>query len=171
MSDWSTGPAPAQKPLSALAQSALGALGSQHAVLEAWKIADAALEKAKEHEARLREVVTELYFPSIQEGVNRTELPGGFKLKAQQSYRYDLSNKEGKTERAIEAMGEVSQKAGFIADTLVKWDPAISIKVYRELVATNADEDQRKVLAILQTSGILTITPGKPQLEIEPPKK
>lgn len=168
--NWTTN-APAAKPLSALTQSALGHYGSQAAVLEAWRISAQELAVAKELEARLRAVVFELNFPTPDEGVNRTDLPDGYKLKADYPFNYRLANKEKETEKALDDITAISQQAGFIADRLIVWKPDISIKEYRLLNPDKPEaqsEDQKKILAVL--APILTITPGSPQLEIEAPK-
>lgn len=173
MSGWSTGPGAAPvKPLSALTQSALGHYGSEQAVLDAWKAAADALEKAKTLETALRTAVFEIKFPDPKEGVNRTDLANGWTLKAQYPYSYKVTNKEAQTEKAIDAITAISQQAGFIADRLIKWEPDLSIKEYRLLNPDNPaaqTAEQKAILAILQP--ILTIRPGSPQLEIEAPKK
>lgn len=170
MSGWQTTPQPT-KPLSALTQSALGHYGSEAAVLAAWQAADAALSKAKELESALRAALFEINFPNPTEGTQRNTLANGWSLKAQVPYRYDLTNKEAKTEKAIDAMTEISQQAGFVADRLITWKPELSIKEYRLLNPDNPamqSDEQKKILAVL--APILTIKPGSPQLELEPPK-
>lgn len=167
---WSTTPTQA-KPLSAAAQSALGHFGSGDAVLAEWQKAADALSAAKDYEARLRVVVVELNFPDPKEGTNRNQLPDGRSIKCSVPYRYDLSNKEAKAEKAIDDMTAISQQAGFVADRLIKWEPELSIKEYRLLNPDNPaaqTEEQKRILAILQT--ILTIKPGSPQIEIEEAK-
>lgn len=169
---WSTGAAPVEKPLSLETQHQLGKHGNETALIQAWETAANALMIARVAEMQLRLAVFEIKFPHAKEGVNRIELNSqGWNLKAQYPYRYDLSNKEAKTERAIDAMAEISQQAGFIADRLIKWEPELSIKEYRLLNPDNSaaqTDEQKKILALLQP--ILKITPGSPQLEIEPPK-
>lgn len=170
--NWTTGKVEQPtKPLSVDTQTALGHYGSQDAITFAWKDAQAALENAKAIEARLRRVVVELYFPTVAEGTNRAALPGGFELKCQQPYSYKLDNKEGKTERALDAIAEISQQAGFVADRLVSWLPELSIREFRSLNTDNPaaqTPEQKAIAAIL--SGVLTIKPGMPQLSIEPAK-
>jgi hypothetical protein len=172
MSDWTTTVTPpAAKPLSESARSAIAHYGDVDKVFAAWQNAATALALAKDLEQRLRNVVFELKFPNATEGTNRVELGGGYSLKCQYPYTYKLDDKESKTERALDAIAEISQQAGFIADRLVKWQPEISIKEYRLLNPDTPEaqtDEQKKILAII--SPILTIKPGMPQLELEKPK-
>lgn len=167
---WSTTPT-AAKPLSAETQSALGHFGTGDAVLKEWHKSVAALQAAKDYESRLRAVVVELNFPMLNEGTNRFTLPDGSAVKAAVSYRYDISNKDAKAEKAIDDMTAISQQAGFIADRLIKWTPELSIKEYRLLNPDNPSaqtDEQKAILKLL--APILTITPGSPQVTLEAPK-
>jgi hypothetical protein len=123
-------------------------------------------------EQRLRLVVFELEFPSPEEGTNRAPLPDGRELVCQYPYSYKLANKEGETEKALDAITAISQQAGFIADRLIKWEPDLSIKEYRTLNPDNPagqTPEQKAIIAILQ--GVLTIKPGMPQMKIEQAKR
>lgn len=166
--NWSTDPAPAPKPLSTATQRILASYGTETKLLQEWESSKVALEIAKEREANLRAAVFEINFPNAAEGTNRVELGNGYSIKAVVPYRYDLSNKDGKAEAALEAMANLSTEAAFIADRLIKWQPELSIKEYRGLTADNATDEQKKLLVLL--GPILTITPGSPQVTLETPK-
>ena len=169
--NWTTGPVTPPKPLSAVAQQAATAYGGPLGVVAQWRIAKAALDKAAVVERELRLAAFELMFADPKEGTNRVALTDGWSLKATYPYSYKVSNKESKAEQAIDAMAEISQQAGFIADRLIKWEPDLAIKEYRLLNPDNPaaqTDEQKKILALL--TPILTITPGMPQFEIEPPK-
>lgn len=164
--NWNTGKE--TKPLSVSTQRILASYGTETKLLQEWESSKVALEIAKERESNLRAAVFEINFPNPEEGTQRVELGNGYSLKAVVSYRYDLSNKDGKAEAALDRMAAISDEAAFIADRLIKWKPELSIKEYRPLTEPNASEDQKKLLALLQS--ILTITPGSPQVTLEPPK-
>lgn len=171
--NWTTG-APASKPLSIETQQVLGTYGGQQQVLQAWQAKATELETLKVQEMALRKAAVELYFPHPVEGVNRTELGNGWNLKADIKYNYKLNNKAGEynAEKALDDITSISQKAGFVAERLIKWNPDLSIKEYRELnpdMPEAQTDEQKKILGVLQK--VLTITPGSPALDIEPPKK
>jgi hypothetical protein len=125
-----------------------------------WQQAAKELDAAKLSETMLRRAVFEIKFPAAEEGTNRVELGNGYALKAVNKYNYRLKNKDGETEKALEAIARHGNDGPFIADRLVKWEPEISISEYRKL------EEKYKLII----GPVLTITPGMPTLEIEEPK-
>lgn len=131
----------------------------------AWRDSQAQLENAKSVEMALRRAVFEIKFPDPKEGTQRFELGNGWKLKAQFPYNYKLDPE--KAEDTLDKIAKLSPTAAVIADRLCKWKPEVSIKEYRLLCEDKSPEGEkaRKLL-----DAILTITPGSPQLEIEPPK-
>lgn len=129
-------------------------------VMAAWVAAETKLQEVKLEEMLLRKAVFEVKFPGIPEGTHRVPLANGYQLKAVGKLNYNLANKEGQTEKALEELEKLGPKGAFLADRLVKWSPELSITEYRQL------EPQYK--AIIDT--VLTVKPAAPTLEIEPPK-
>lgn len=165
---WSTGKVePAPKPLSPEAQLALGKYGSEDGLLMAWSQAKENLDAAKELEAALRSVVFEVKFPNPEEGTQRAPIgTNGWNIKAAYPYNYDLD--KDRTEAVQQAIASLSPKADVIAERLIKWEPILSIKEYRLLVADDTPEGASMRMML---SGVLTVKPGMPQLTLEPPKK
>jgi len=130
------------------------------AILAAWNQAATELAKLVDHERRLRTAVFETHFPAHTEGVNRTDIGNGYQLKATAKYNYNLKNKNGETEMAIEAIAKLGEKGAFIADRLIRWQPELSVSEYRKLDDTIKKEIDK----------VLEIKPGMPALEIEAPK-
>lgn len=165
---WTTG---VQKTLSPQVQALLKQYGTPLGIVKAWQDAKANLDVWQAHERALRVAAFDLMFEAPTEGVNRVDLSDGYSLKASYPYSYKLTNKEAATEKALDAITEISQQAGFIADRLVKWEPEISIKEYKALNPGNPaaqSPEQKAILALL--APVLTIKPGMPQFEIEVPK-
>jgi len=142
---------------------------SKEQVLQAWVESSTALTAAKDAEMILRKQVVTL-FPELdakKEGTAYAPLANGWQLKVVKKQNYNLTDKNGATDKALEAYENAAGspeeygKRKLITERLVSWKPALSIKEYRE-----ADDELLKAL-----EGVLTITDGAPALELVEPKK
>lgn len=134
--------------------------GNLNTLTEHWDQIKKKLDALKTEEALYRTAVFELRIEAPTEGVNRVALANGYHLKADYKFNYNLKNKAGETEAALERIAKIGNEGTFIADRLVRWKPELSITEYRLL----SPEMKKEIDAVL------TITPGLPALEIEAPK-
>jgi hypothetical protein len=151
-------------PVSPETQILLQKYWSKDGILKAWQEAKGQLDEVKEREAALRKSVFELEFPSPTEGTQRVPLGNGYMLKAVYPLRYECPKdkvlKFAQTEQGLEELAKLGPEAGFVADRLIEWEPVVQIKEYRTL------KPEYKTIV----DKFVTIKPGSPQLEIEPPK-
>lgn len=133
---------------------------NRDALLMAWWEADKAAKIAKANEENLRYAVLPMMFPQPYVGTNNVELGGGYKLKAEYKQNYSIKKNEV-TEDYSHVPAVLAKLPPAVAARLVRWKPELSITAYKELTA----EEQ----AIVNT--IVTITDGKPTLEMITPKK
>lgn len=134
-------------------------------LLGAWHNAAVELEKIKARESFLRRAAFEIYIPNPAEGTNRADLGGGWQLRAVHKINYTFDKGQHKTKAdAVDAaqtrMAALGPEGAFIADRLIKWEPELSIKEYREL-----KPEYRTII-----DALVVTRPGMPELEIEPPK-
>lgn len=113
------------------------------------------LTRVKAKEMLLRIKIFKYYFPLPEEGTNSADLADGYVLKGVH-----------KIDRKIDVAALTVLKDLFIAgkikiDDLVKWDPALKVKEYRELTKEQIQLFDR----------CLIVKPGSPALEIVLPKK
>lgn len=141
---------------------------SKDQIMQEWLDAEKALSAAKETEMTLRKQVVGL-FPELdakKEGTVYAPLANGWQLKCVKKQNYNLNDKNGATDKALEAYEngagtpEEHGRRKLITERLVSWKPSLSIKEYRD-----ADADLLKAL-----EGVLTITDGAPALELVEPK-
>jgi hypothetical protein len=127
----------------------------QESKLGSWFEAKSQLNFFKERESQLRdELVKELFNVDKDSGSESIEIGNDYKLKATKKLDYKLNNKEGQVEAVIAILDpELSKK-------LVHWEPDLSVIAYK-----NLDAQTQKLF-----DGCLTIKPGKPSLEVVPPK-
>lgn len=133
---------------------------NRDALLMAWWEADKAAEIAKANEENLRNAVLPMMFPQPYVGTNNFELGGGYKLKAEYKQNYSIKKNEATGDYSHVAV-VLAKLPPAVAAELVRWKPELSITAYKKLTA----EEQ----AIVNT--IVTITDGKPTLEMVTPKK
>lgn len=136
-----------------------------------WSQIDAQLEKVKAEEFALRQsVVMKAGFdPSKLEGSQTISIGNGWKLKVQKTQNYTLTNDEHQTEKLLAqiATGVPEKQNGRpdIAVGLVRWEPKMSTKTYKDELLPLVDE--LGISALLAAA--LTVKPGAPQLELIPP--
>lgn len=123
--------------------------------LTAWTEAQKAATYWKDEEMRLRKEIFEDAFPSPLEGVNRVDLPGGWKLKG----TYKLTRKVD--EAALPSILDRLREKNVSPDRLIKWKPELSTGEYKKLPG--------EVMAIVDE--ILEIKPATPSIEFEAPKE
>jgi hypothetical protein len=125
-----------------------------------WTAAKAELDRAKARELECRHALCGQVFPDApKEGTTTVDLGAGYKLKLVTKFNYNLSATD--TDAALDAIAASGNEGTFIADRLVTWKPALSIREYRGLSPahrTMIDE-------------ALTITEAAPALELIEPKK
>lgn len=123
--------------------------------LTLWNRLNLNLKTLKEEEMKLRnEIVSEFFDPGKTEGTEYADLANGYRLKVVKKENYNLDNKNGKVDAALEKLNEG------IADLVVNWNPSLSISNYRKLT-----DSEKSVF-----NDCLEIKPGSPTLEIVPPR-
>lgn len=129
---------------------------TQKALIERWDRARRDLELFKKTELDLRnEIVARLFDASKDQGTEHFDLGNGYRLTAVKKMNYSLTNKNGETVTALQALRpEVAQR-------LVSWSPTLSKTEYDRLTSNEK---------ILLTNA-LTIKPATPSLELVEPKR
>lgn len=140
-------------------------------LLQQWSQANQQLDKVKAEEFALRQqVVMKAGFdPAKLEGSQTIAIGNGWKLKVNKVQNYSLTNNQHETETLLNqiAIGAPEKNNGRpdIALGLVKWNPDMSIRTYKELLPLVEELGCGSLLA-----AALTIKPGAPQLELIPPE-
>jgi hypothetical protein len=143
-----------------------------------WLAAKAQLESIKLTENDFRVIVTKTLFPTPKRGTQRYDLNGGYKIKLVQNYTYKLGEatmqdeggNEIKRAEAVRRLEEQIANLGplhkFHVEKLIKWEPGLDDKYYREMDLNDPIQAEVKVLI----DKLLIINPGTPQLTFEEPK-
>jgi hypothetical protein len=130
-----------------------------YTLLATWEAKSKLLKALRDEEMELRRAVVARRFSEVkadQAGTFYVPLSNGFRLKLEQKLDYNLSNKEGETDNALESFSDD------LASLLVSWKPTLSVSTYKKL----SDTEQAK----FTTSGALTVKPASPVVEIVAPK-
>ncbi len=123
--------------------------------LATWYEMQEQLSKLKTAEMLLRQKIFKAYFQAPKEGVNTVPLADGWVIKG--TYKIDR-----KIDIALlTSFAPSLREHGINPDVLVKYDPSLVTKEYRQLTA-----EQEKLF-----DQVLVIKPGAPSLEIVMPKK
>lgn len=123
--------------------------------LAAWYAMQDELKRLKTAEMLLRQKIFKAYFPAPKEGTNTAPLDNGWVIKG--TYKIDR-----KIDIALLlAFSPSLRENGINPDALVKYEPALVTKAYRELTA-----EQEKLV-----DQVLIVKPGAPSLEIVLPAK
>jgi hypothetical protein len=115
----------------------------------------APLKAAASLEMVLRKSVIATLFPTPKEGTNTLVLEAGFKLKAV----LPIDRKIDIT--VASSLREALEKMNVKLDNLIKWEPKLDTKAYKELT-----EEQREAF-----DSCITSKPGSPSLEFIEPKE
>ncbi len=131
-------------------------------LISLWRDADLRQRKARTEELELRSRIIKEVFgfdPSVTSpddyaGTHYAHLPNGWSLKSENKIDYKLTNKNGETDKVLEDI------PSHIAAMLVKWEPSLSVSVYKMLT----NEQQKTLLPAL------TIKNATPSFSLVPPK-
>lgn len=121
--------------------------------LKVWQEADKRMREAVQAELDARAYLQTFAFPTPKEGTNNAPLPDGTVLKGNFPNNYTLEQPR------VEEVLKLLPRA--VAQGLVKWKAEIKVGAYKAL------EPAHKAIV----NEILTIKPGRPQLEIVTPKE
>lgn len=128
-----------------------------------WKQAKETLETAKATERALRNRLVLHFFDSSKlEGTDTVDIGWGYRLRVERELAYNATNKEHETEQLLAAVATVDPG---IAASLVRWQPEIAKKAYRDLIPI---AEQHPAIKEAMVKAI-TLKPGMPQLELIPP--
>lgn len=136
--------------------------------LAAWEAACTRLEQAKIEEMELRKSLKAALFPDKREGTHRVPLANGHELKLGAKLNYKLADRK-QVEPALDAIAQIGNQGGFVADRLVKWSCTLVLSEYRLLEAPDATAEQKLIKA--EIDKVLTIDEAAPSLEIVEPKR
>jgi hypothetical protein len=123
--------------------------------INAWYEMQEQLKKLKASEMILRTKIFKAFFPTPKEGTNTAPLAEGWVIKGTFSIIREIDV------GALDALGEVFEKAHISKDKLVKYTPSLKKAEYNTLT-----EEQKKLF-----DNALIIKPGSPSLEIVLPAK
>lgn len=132
--------------------------------LRRWYEIQPQLEAIKAEEHALREaIVLDMFDPKKLEGVQTIDLGNGWRLKADKKMNITATNESGQ----IVAVGAALQPLDeALANSLVRWKPEVSTKVYREVLALAETHQDLKPLLF----AAISVKPGMPELTMVPPK-
>lgn len=123
--------------------------------LATWYAMQDQLSKLKIAEMLLRQKIFKAYFTAPTEGVNSAPLANGWVIKG--TYKIDR-----KIDMALlTAFTPALRENGINPDHLIKYEPSLVTKEYRQLTA-----EQEKLF-----DQVLIVKPGAPSLEIVMPKR
>lgn len=132
--------------------------------LQKWLDAQKAMAEAKDAEMEARKAVVADYIDPTtglldgkKEGTVNIPLANNWKLKVVLKQNYNLSQAD--IDAALDKMEKTGENGKFIAERLVSWKAALSVKEYRLL------SDAHKAII----DNVLTITDGSPSLELVDP--
>jgi len=124
--------------------------------LSTWYNLQLELKRIKAAEILLRTKIFNSIFTKPKEGTNSfVELSKGYILKGKYTLNREIDI------GTFQALRQQFEEAGIHPDSLIKWEPDLKIREYRELT-----EEQMKLF-----DQCLIIKPGSPALEIVLPKK
>jgi len=123
--------------------------------LSTWYNLQLELKRIKAAEILLRTKIFNSIFTKPKEGTNSFELSEGYVLKGKYTLNREIDI------GTFQALRQQFEEAGIYPDSLIKWEPDLKIKEYRELT-----EEQMKLF-----DQCLIIKPGSPALEIVLPKR
>lgn len=135
-----------------------------------WQKKKDAIETAKAEEMDLRKYIVKREFPKAEEGMNNKELGGGYQLKANVKFNYNLADNDT-VEATLEKLSGMGPSGSAIADRLVSWKPNFLLTEYRQLVEDKEKGSQFAQTALSVINEMLTIAEAAPTLEIREPKK
>jgi hypothetical protein len=141
----------------------------QNQKLNEWYTVQQQLSKVKEEELALRVwCVQNLGFdPKKLEGSETIEFANGWELQAKKVQNYSVANDEGQAMAVLNLLGSATgANRPDLAQNLVKWNPELSTKVYKEVLPIIEQVPGLKEAM----SKAITIKIGTPQLELKPPK-
>ena len=117
--------------------------------------------KAQESELR-KQVMVDIFglsqetaAPETYKGTHCAELNNGYKLKAECSLDFKVTNKDGKLDDILDKFDSTT------ADLLVAWEPKLSVSVYKKLTP-----EQQALFA-----DVLTIKNSSPSISVVAPKQ
>lgn len=123
--------------------------------IQEWYMLQDKLKTLKTNESILRSKIFKGLFPTPKEGTNIFDLSQGYVLKGKYSLTRTIDI------GALQALRTEFESVSIPVDSLIKWEPSLKLKEYRELTA-----EQMTLF-----DQCLTIKPGSPALEIVLPAK
>lgn len=141
---------------------------NQDELLVRWNELKIILATAKENEIEIRKYIVKRAFPNPNEGTNTQELGNGYALKATVKFNYKLEGNE-KVEQGLERISKIGNSGAFIADRIVSWTPALSLKEYRDIQERSESSEEAKAI-LKEVETFLIISEAAPTLEIKEPK-
>lgn len=137
------------------------------AMITEWKNASDQLTelKAKEHTLR-QALVAHLFDGTKLEGSDSIDIGWGYQLRLTRELAYNASNKDGETDKLVEAL---KARDPNLADSLIRWQPDVAKKVYKQVHALAEQHQDAEFLKLLHEA--ITLKPGMPKLEFVPPKQ
>ena len=137
---------------------------ARNELLEKWRVAKAAFDKAKSEEMQLRlQLNEELFDPKKLSGTLNYDLGNGWKLKCERKQYHNLSNKD-----VPEVREHLSPD---VAERIFRTKYELSISEFKRLKdkADSGDAFAKAELRLIED--ILTVTPGTPAISLVPPKE
>lgn len=132
-------------------------------MMSRWYTLQAQLAEIKNEENQLRQaIVTKLFTAEKLEGTETIDIGNGWRLKATKELNVTATNASGQAMNLLNAIGAINPD---LANGLVKWQPEIAMKPYRELVTLTKTHPELSV----PLSACITVKPGMPKLEVVPP--
>ncbi len=134
-----------------------------------WQKKKEAITTATAEEMDLRKYIVAREFPKPKEGMNTKELGGGYQLKSNVKFNYNLADNDT-VEATLEKLANMGAAGSAIADRLVSWKPSFLLTEYRQLQEDKEKGSQFAQTALSVIEEMLTIVPAAPTLEIKEPK-
>ena len=166
--NWNTNAAPTSWPTNPVPSNPWDAMNEDQLLME-WQKKKQAITTATAEEMELRKYIVKREFPKPKEGMNTKELGGGYELKSNIKYNYNLADNDT-VEATLEKLSGMGAAGSAIADRLVSWKPNFLLTEYRQLCEDKEKGSQFAMTALNIIGDMLTIVEAAPTLEIKEPK-
>ena len=139
-----------------------------------WKLEKERLDAIQETEFALRQwlVLNAGFDPEKLEGSQTLAIGNGWKLAADKTMNYNVTNEEGEALQVLNLLGSATgANRPDLAQSLVRWKPDLSVKTYKDVLPLIEALDDADLKARLKSSlaKAVTIKPGAPQLKLIAP--
>lgn len=143
---------------------------NQYDYIARWNKVKEELKRLQDEELDLRqEIVKNLFSADKVEGSETVTLGNGWKLNAKKPLYYKVAS--GPEMGALEDLCDRNH-LGTVCEDIFRWKPELNVTAYKKTVPIVVSLMSNELAQVFEKalSGVITITPGTPSLELIAPK-